>query len=97
MGNRKSKHKTKLSSSPKEKNNNDNQGKIYMNDPVFGRMVYNEIVGAWVPAANENMYEESMKEYIKEKENNKKYLKTFNINPEKINNFYEEMHKHFDN
>ena len=91
MGNRKSKHKTKSSSSPKEKNNNDNQGKIYMNDPVFGRMVYNEIVGAWVPAANENMYEESMKEYIKEKENNKKYLKTFNINPEKINNFYEEM------
>ena len=45
MGNRKSKHKNKSSSSPKEKNNNENQGKIYMNDPVFGRMVYNEIVG----------------------------------------------------
>ena len=63
MGNKKSKHKTKSSSSPKEKNNNDNQEKIYMNDPVFGRMVYNEIVGAWVPAENENMYEQSMRIY----------------------------------
>ena len=69
------------------------KGKMYMDDPVFGRMVYNEIVGAWVPAYSENMYEDSFNQYNTEKEKNKKYLKTFDIKPEKINNFSEDIHQ----
>ena len=49
--------------------------KKYFNDPVFGKMVYNEIVGAWVPAYNEDLYEQSQLNYLKEKEENKKNLK----------------------
>ena len=68
--------------------------KKYLNDPVFGRMVYNEIVGAWVPAYNEDLYEQSQLNYLKEKEENKKNLKIFNINSESIKNFYEDMPEH---
>ena len=69
--------------------------KKYLYDPVFGRMVYNELVGAWVPAANEEMYEQSQRSYLNEREKNKKYLKTFNIEPEKISNYYKEPHNSF--
>ena len=68
--------------------------KKYFNDPVFGKMVYNEIVGAWVPAYNEDLYEQSQLNYLKEKEENKKNLKIFNINSESIKNFYEDMPEH---
>ena len=68
--------------------------KKYFNDPVFGPMVYNEIVGAWVPAYNEDLYEQSHLSYLKEKEENKKNLKIFNINSESIKNFYEDMPEH---
>ena len=96
MGNKKSKPKSKPISSNeeiKDEPSNKTKEKKYLIDPVFGRMVYNEIVGAWVPAENENMYEESFNSYNKEKEKNKKYLKAFNIESEKINNFYENEHQ----
>ena len=98
MGNKKSKPKSKQKSSIAENKNieepsNKTQEKKYLDDPVLGRMVYNEIAGAWVPAHNENMYEESFKTYYKEKEENQKYLKTFNIKPEQIKNFYEDNHQ----
>lgn len=98
MGNKKSKSKNKPISSSKEKKEYNvapvisSKGKKYLDDPVFGRMVYNEIVGAWVPASSEDLYEQSHVGYLNEKEKNKKYLKTFNITPEKINNFYEDNH-----
>lgn len=98
MGNRKSKAKNKPISSSKEKNEFNeapvisSNKKLYLDDPVFGRMVYNEIVGAWVPAYNEDLYEQSHRNYLNEKEKNEKYLKTFNIQPEKIKNFYEDVH-----
>jgi len=87
MGNKKSKPKSTQVSS------NETKGKKYLDDPVLGRMVYNEVVGAWVPARNEQMYEQSYNYYNQEKEKNKKYLKTSNIEPEKINNFYEDNHQ----
>ena len=87
MGNKKSKPKSTQVSSNKTK------GKKYLDDPVLGRMVYNEVVGAWVPSRNEQMYEQSYNYYNQEKEKNKKYLKTSNIEPEKINNFYEDNHQ----
>ena len=96
MGNKKSKPKSKPISSNeeiKEEPSNKTKEKKYLIDPVFGRMVYNEIVGAWVPAINENMYEESFNSYNKEKEKHKKYLKTFNIKSEKINNFFDCDHQ----
>ena len=98
MGNKKSKTKSTSQSSTSntsnEEKNIEHQEKQYFNDPVFGRMVYNKI-GAWVPAYNEDMYEQSQLSYLNEKEKNKKYLKTFNIEPEKINNFYENTPKNF--
>ena len=81
MGNKKSKTK-KLS-----------EGKLYKNDPVFGRMVYSKSAGAWIPAEYEDQYEQSFQAYDNEKEENKKYLKYFNIEPEKINNYYEDIHQ----
>ncbi len=39
------------------------------------------------------MYEDSFNQYNTEKEKNKKYLKTFDIKPEKINNFSEDIHQ----
>ena len=99
MGNKKQKPKSKPEPKlepkpePKPESSNKVKGKMYMDDPVFGRMVYNEIVGAWVPAYNENMYEESFNNYNNEKEKNKKYLKAFDIKPEKINNFSEDNHQ----
>ena len=56
--------------------------KKYLFDPVFGRMVFNELIGAWVPAEKEDMYEQSQISYLNQKEKNKKYLKTFDIKPE---------------
>ena len=93
MGNKKSKPKSKQKPKSKPESSNMTKGKMYMDDPVFGRMVYNEIVGAWVPAYSENMYEDSFNQYNTEKEKNKKYLKTFDIKPEKINNFSEDIHQ----
>ena len=98
MGNKKSKPKSKQISSNKEIKNieepsNKTQEKKYLDDPVLGRMVYNEIAGAWVPAQNENMYEESFKTYYKEKEENQKYLKTFYIKPQQITNFSEDKNQ----
>ena len=57
MGNKKSKPKSKQKSSIAENKNieepsNKTQEKKYLDNPVLGRMVYNEIVGAWVPAKN---------------------------------------------
>ena len=68
-------------------------GKLYKNDPVFGRMVYSQSAGAWVPAEYENQYEQVFMAYDNEKEKNKKYIKYFNIKPEKINNYYEDLHQ----
>ena len=98
MENKKSKSKNKPISSSKEKKEYNvapvisSKGKNYLDDPVFGRMVHNEIVGAWVPASSEDLVEQSFISYLNEKEKKKKYLKTFNITPEKINNFYEDSH-----
>lgn len=64
--------------------------KKYLFDPVFGRMVFNELIGAWVPAEKEDMYEQSQISYLNQKEKNKKYLKTFDIKPELIKRFYKE-------
>ena len=88
MGNKKSKAISKSSIKP-------TQEKLYMNDPVFGKMVYSQTGGAWVPAENGDLYEQAFKNYANEKEKNKKYLKTCNIKSERIKNFYEETHKSF--
>ena len=96
MGNKKSKPKPEIEVNKDQKNEEINSNlaqKEYIDDPVFGRMVYNEYVGAWVPAKKEGSYEQSYKIYLNEKERNKKYLKTFNIEPEKINNYYEGTHQ----
>ena len=71
------------------------QEKLYMFDPVFGKMVYSSIAGAWIPEKNENQYEDDFMMYEKEKERNKKFLKTFNIEPEEIKSLYDEPHKSF--
>ena len=80
MGNKKSKTKS-------------SGGKLYKNDSVFGKMVYSQSAGAWVPAEYENQYEQIFMAYDNEKEDNKKYLKYFNIEPEMINDYYEDIHK----
>lgn len=82
MGNKKSKSKSKPSG-----------GKLYKDDPVFGRMVYSQTAGAWVPAEYGNQYEDIFASYASEREKNKKYLKNVYIKPEKINNYYEDIHQ----
>ena len=76
MGKKFSKSKKSESSkkpdSSKKQESSKEKGKRYIDDPVLGRMVYNEVVGAFVPAANEDKYEESFSQYYKEKEKNKK-------------------------
>ena len=71
------------------------QEKRYLIDPVFGKMVYSSIAGAWIPEKNENQYEDDFMMYEKEKERNKKFLKTFNMEPEEIKSLYDEPHKSF--
>ena len=82
MGNKKSKSKSKPSG-----------GKLYKDDPVFGRMFYSQTAGAWVPAEYGNQYEDIFASYASEREKNKKYLKNVYIKPEKINNYYEDIHQ----
>ena len=41
MGNKKSKPKSKQKPKSKPESSNMTKGKMYMDDPVFGRMVYN--------------------------------------------------------
>ena len=90
MGKKNSKPKPPKNNKNNPEQKSANKEKRYMIDPVFGRMVFNKIVGAWVPAANEDMYEQSHLSYLNSKKENQKYLKTFNINPENIKNFYQD-------
>ena len=94
MGKKNSKPKPPKNNKNNPEQNSATKEKRYMIDPVFGRMVFNRIVGAWVPAANEDMYEQSHLSYLNSKKENEKYLKTFNINPENIKNFYQDENQH---
>ena len=94
MGKKNSKPKPPKNNKNNHKQKSATKEKRYMIDPVFGRMVFNKIVGAWVPAANEDMYEQSHLSYLNSKKENEKYLKTFNINPENIKNFYQDENQH---
>ncbi len=57
MGKKNSKPKPPKNNKNNHKQKSASKEKRYMIDPVFGLMVFNKIVGAWVPAANEDMYE----------------------------------------
>lgn len=99
MGNKKSKPKSKPNSSIQPSQpppiSESADGKLYMNDPVFGKMVYSKLAGAWIPAGREDMYESSFQSYANERENNKKLLKTFEVQSKLILKFYKEEHNTF--